>query len=82
MSEYQGERFVHVLAPEQLPQTNALLGSNSVHLQVALDTHVGRAIVIAALDNLGKGAAGQGIQNANLMSGFDESAGLEGAGLR
>lgn len=82
MNEYEDERFVHVLAPEQLPQTNALLGSNSVHLQVALDTHVGRAIVIAALDNLGKGAAGQGIQNANLMCGFDESAGLEGAGLR
>lgn len=82
MSEYESEKFVHVLPQEQLPQTNALIGSNSVHLQVALDTHIGRAIVIAALDNLGKGAAGQAVQNGNLVCGFDEGAGLSIAGLR
>jgi N-acetyl-gamma-glutamyl-phosphate reductase len=51
-------------------------------LQVAFDDHIGRAVVVVAIDNLGKGAAGQAIQNANLISGFPENAGLTAAGTK
>jgi N-acetyl-gamma-glutamyl-phosphate reductase len=73
---YDDEPFVHVLAEGSWPTTAATLGSNSVHLQVAADTHSGRAVVVAALDNLVKGAAGQALQNANLVLGLAETAGL------
>ena len=78
---YAGEPFVHVLPEGAWPSTAATLGSNSVHLQVAADTHAGRAVVVAALDNLVKGAAGQALQNANLVLGLDETAGLPVAGI-
>jgi N-acetyl-gamma-glutamyl-phosphate reductase len=78
---YQGEPFVHVLAEGRWPGTGATLGSNAAHLQVAADTHAGRAIVISALDNLGKGAAGQAVQIANLMLGLPETAGLTAHGV-
>ena len=78
---YQGEPFVHVLAEGRWPGTGATLGSNAAHLQVAADTDAGRAIVISALDNLGKGAAGQAIQIANLMLGLPETAGLSMHGV-
>jgi N-acetyl-gamma-glutamyl-phosphate reductase len=65
------------LLPEgQLPHTAATAGSNSAHLQVAVDEDPGRAVVLVALDNLGKGAAGQALQNANLMLGIAETTGL------
>ncbi len=70
------EPFVHVLPAGRLPTTAATLGSNSVHLQVALDAHSGRTTVIAAEDNLVKGAAGQALQNANRILGLPEAAGL------
>ncbi|HEY4315475.1 MAG TPA: N-acetyl-gamma-glutamyl-phosphate reductase [Actinomycetes bacterium] len=73
---YDGEPFVHVLPAGTWPATAATAGSNSVHLQVAADAHSGRAVVVAALDNLVKGAAGQAVQNANLVLGLDETAGL------
>jgi N-acetyl-gamma-glutamyl-phosphate reductase len=73
---YDGEPFVHVLPVGTWPATAATAGSNSVHLQVAADPHSGRAVVVAALDNLVKGAAGQAVQNANLVLGLDETAGL------
>jgi len=73
---YDSEPFVHVLPQGAWPTTAATLGSNSVHLQVAADTHSGRAVVVAALDNLVKGAAGQAVQNANLVLGLAETAGL------
>ena len=57
------------------------LGSNAVHLQAAADAHAGRAVVVAALDNLVKGAAGQAIQIANLMLGLPEAAGLTANGV-
>lgn len=79
---YDHEKFVHILPEGQWPQTHSVNGSNGVQIQVAFDQHVGRAIVIAALDNLGKGAAGQAIQNANLVSGIDESIGLTAVGVR
>lgn len=78
---YGRERFVTVLPEGQWPQTSSTVGSNAVHVQAAADHHTGRAIVIAALDNLVKGAAGQALQNANLMLGLDEAAGLSSAGV-
>ena len=78
---YDHEPFVHVLPEGAWPTTAATAGSNSVHLQVAADGHSGRAVVVAALDNLVKGAAGQALQNANLVLGLDETAGLPINGL-
>ena len=80
-SAYDSEPFVHVLPEGTWPTTAATLGSNSVHLQVAADTHTGRAVVVAALDNLVKGAAGQAVQNANLVLGLAETAGLPVNGI-
>jgi N-acetyl-gamma-glutamyl-phosphate reductase len=78
---YLGEPFVRVLPPGAWPQTGATLGSNAVHLQVAADLHAGRAVVVSAIDNLGKGAAGQALQNANLALGLREGAGLTAVGV-
>jgi len=78
---YDGEPFVHVLPAGSWPATAATLGSNAVHLQATADTAVGRAVVVAAEDNLGKGAAGQAIQNANLALGLPETAGLTALGV-
>jgi N-acetyl-gamma-glutamyl-phosphate reductase len=78
---YEAEPFVHVLPEGEWPQTGATLGSNSVHLQVALDEHAGRIVVVSALDNLTKGAAGQALQNANIALGFDETTALSVAGV-
>ena len=79
-SAYDGEPFVRVLPEGQLPTTAATNGGNGVQMQVAADQHSGRAVVVTALDNLVKGAAGQAIQNANLSLGFDETAGLTAIG--
>jgi N-acetyl-gamma-glutamyl-phosphate reductase len=78
---YDGERFVHVLAPGAWPRTAATYASNSAHLQTAVDVDSGRILVLSAIDNLGKGAAGQAIQCANLALGLDETAGLSVAGV-
>jgi N-acetyl-gamma-glutamyl-phosphate reductase len=78
---YAGEPFVHLLPENRWPGTAATLGSNAVHLQAAADGHAGRAVVVAAEDNLGKGAAGQAIQAANLMLGLPETAGLTAQGV-
>ena len=78
---YAGEPFVHVLPEGSWPATAATVGSNTVQLQAAADAHAGRAVVVAALDNLGKGAAGQAVQAANLMLGLPEAAGLTAQGV-
>jgi N-acetyl-gamma-glutamyl-phosphate reductase len=78
---YQGEPFICLLPDGRWPATAPVAGSNAVHLQVAADRHAGRAVVVAAIDNLGKGAAGQAIQNANLMLGLPETAGLTTYGV-
>jgi N-acetyl-gamma-glutamyl-phosphate reductase len=75
-AQYDREPFVHVLPEGVWPTTAATLGSNSVHLQVAHDAHSGRVTVVSAIDNLGKGAAGQALQNLNLMLGLPETTGL------
>ncbi len=78
---YDGEPFVYLLAEGRWPSTGPTAGSNAAHLQVAADTHAGRAIAVCALDNLGKGAASQAIQIANLMLGLQETAGLTAYGV-
>ena len=78
---YEAEYFVDVLQVGQLPKTGSLTGSNKIQVQVAVDEHVQRLVISVALDNLGKGAASQAIQNANLMCGFHEGAGLSTDGL-
>ena len=78
---YNGEEFVSVLASNQLPKTSAVLGSNSAQIQVAVDEHTNRIVISAVIDNLGKGAASQAIQNAYLISGFPENAGLSSQGI-
>jgi N-acetyl-gamma-glutamyl-phosphate reductase len=78
---YHGRPFVHVLPEGRWPATGPTLGSNAAHLQVAADPHAGRAVVVCALDNLVKGAAGQAIQIANLMLGLPETAGLTTHGV-
>jgi N-acetyl-gamma-glutamyl-phosphate reductase len=78
---YAQETFIRVLPPGQWPQTSSVFGSNAVQIQAAADAHSGRAVVVSALDNLVKGAAGQALQNANLMLGLDEAAGLSDAGV-
>ena len=72
---------MHLLPDGRWPTTAATLGSNGVQLQAAADGHAGRAVVAAALDNLGKGAAGQAMQAANLMLGLPETAGLTAQGI-
>ena len=59
---------MHVLPEGAWPHTAATLGSNTCHLQATVDVDSGRIIVVSAIDNLGKGAAGQAVQCANLMS--------------
>jgi len=78
---YADEPFVCVLPDGRWPTTAAVAGSNGVHLQAAADARTGRATVVTAIDNLGKGAAGQAIQNANLMLGLPETAGLTACGV-
>ncbi len=78
---YDGEALVRVLPAGQWPHTAATLGSAAAHLQVTADPEAGRAVVVVALDNLGKGAAGQAVQCANLMLGLPETTGLTSAGV-
>jgi N-acetyl-gamma-glutamyl-phosphate reductase len=78
---YRAEPFVRLLPAGRWPHTAATLGSNTAHLQATVDGSSGRVIVCAAIDNLGKGAAGQALQCANLMLGLSETAGLTADGV-
>ena len=73
---YADEFFIDLLPIGQMPKTSAVTGSNKVQIQVAVDEHSNRLVVSVAIDNLGKGAAGQAIQNANLICGLSEISGL------
>ena len=73
---YDAEPFIEVLPMGEAPSTRHIRGSNFCHIGVTGDRNEGRAIVVAALDNLTKGSSGQALQNANLMLGEDETAGL------
>lgn len=78
LSRYGAEPFVQVL--DQV-RTQPVRGSNACHVKAWVDAERGAIVVAAAIDNLVKGAAGQAIQNANLLFGFDETAGLPAEGL-
>jgi len=78
---YADEPFVTLLPEGVWPSTAAVLGSNCVHLQVAVDADAGRLVVVAALDNLTKGTAGAAIQSANLALGLPETLGLPTLGV-
>jgi N-acetyl-gamma-glutamyl-phosphate reductase len=78
---YGGEPFVHVLPFGEMPQTRHVRGSNMTFIGVAADRVAPRAIIGSALDNLVKGAAGQAVQNMNLVLGFPETMGLEQVAL-
>lgn len=76
VARYAAEPFVIVLPYGELPAMSHVQGSNFVHLGVSGDRVAGRALVVSALDNLNKGSSGQAVQNANLMLGLEETAGL------
>ena len=78
---YRPEPFVHLLPPGRWPSTGATVGSNAVHLQVAVDPDAGRLVGVAAVDNLTKGAAGAAVQCLNLALGLPETTGLSTVGL-
>ena len=74
---YEKEKFVRVLDKDVCPQTKWVEGSNYVDVNFKIDERTGRVIVMGALDNLVKGAAGQAVQNMNLVFGLEESTGLD-----
>ena len=78
---YAKEAFVHVLPFGETPHTRHVRGSNMTFIGVAADRIEGRAIIVAALDNLVKGASGQAIQNMNLMMGYPETMGIDQVAL-
>lgn len=80
-SAYADEPFVHLLPEGQWPQTKSVIGSNSVHLQVAVDQAAGRLVVVGAVDNLAKGTAGGAVQCLNLALGLPETTGLSAVGV-
>ena len=78
---YENEPFVRVLPSDTYPETKAVLGSNYCDVGLEVDTRTRRVVAMAAIDNLGKGAAGAVVQNLNLMFGFDETDGLKVPGM-
>ncbi len=76
---YGGERFIRVLGEGNLPETRWVKGSNRCDIGWKLDSRTGRIIVVGAIDNLEKGAAGQAVQNMNICFGLDEDTGLDAA---
>ncbi|MBS3976401.1 MAG: N-acetyl-gamma-glutamyl-phosphate reductase [Syntrophomonadaceae bacterium] len=80
-SYYSGEPFVQILPDGQWPRTKSVSGSNHCHLNLTVDRRTGRLVVAAVIDNLVKGAAGQGVQNMNLMLGLPETTGLDFCGM-
>ena len=77
---YKDEFFVRVMPNGKLPETKHVVGSNFVDIGVVLDERLGRAVVVSAIDNVVKGAAGQAVQNMNIMFNLDEKVGLDVAG--
>ena len=73
---YANEKFVRVLEKDVVPETKWVEGSNYVDVNFKIDERTGRIVMMGALDNLVKGAAGQAVQNMNLLFGLDESEGL------
>ncbi len=78
---YDHEQFVHLLPPDLWPQTQSVLGSNSVHVQVTVDVEARRLVAVGAVDNLAKGTGGAAVQCMNLALGLDEGLGLTTVGI-
>ena len=74
---YKKEKFIRVLDKDMYPQTKWVEGSNYVDINFKIDPRTNRIIMIGAIDNLVKGAAGQAVQNMNLMFGLEEAQGLQ-----
>ena len=74
---YRGAGFVRLFAPGTLPQIQYSVGTNFCDLGFALDKSARRLVVVSCLDNLGKGAAGQAVQNFNHMLGIEEQTSLQ-----
>lgn len=78
---FAGEKFVRVLPEGQLPETKYVAGSNYCDIGVKVDSRTDRLLVVSVIDNLVKGAAGQAVQNMNLMCGFEEDTALKNIGM-
>ena len=78
---YEKEPFVRVLDPGEYPQTKAVAGTNYCDIGLEVDVRTDRVVVMAAIDNLGKGASSAVVQNLNVMFGLDETAGLRIPGM-
>lgn len=78
---YDAEPFVHLLPAGQWPSTKQVIGSNHVTVQLAVDSHAGRAIIVSASDNLTKGTAGGAVQSMNIALGLEETTGLNLLGV-
>jgi len=78
---YDHEPFVHVLPSGEFPRTKAVHGANSCQLSAVVDPRTGRVLVTSVIDNLVKGAAGQALQNVNVMLDLEETAGLDVVGV-
>ena len=78
---YGAEPFVHLLPEGQWPTTSAVLGANTLLLQLAVDADAGRLVVVAAVDNLTKGTGGAAVQCLNLALGLPETTGLSTVGV-
>jgi len=79
--QYEEEEFIHLLPPGTWPQTKFCSGSNHAFLQLTVDKRTGNAVIVSTIDNLLKGAAGQAVQNMNLVMGWPEAQGLKGTAL-
>jgi len=77
---FKNEYFVRVYE-SGLPETNHVAGSNFVDIGLAVDKRLNRVVVVSAIDNIGKGAAGQAVQNMNIVCGLDEKTGIASAGF-
>lgn len=78
---YQGAPFVTILDEGEIPATKNVYGSNYCQIGLVVDKRTQRVIILSVIDNLVKGAAGQAVQNMNLMLGFDEVEGLDFSGI-
>lgn len=78
---YKDEYFVRVRNAGELPETKHVAGSNFVDIGVVVDERLQRAVVVSSIDNIFKGAAGQAVQNMNIMFGLDEKTGIKNAGF-
>ncbi len=78
---YKDEYFVRVKPVGTLPETKCVAGSNFVDIGIVVDERLCRAVIVSAIDNIYKGAAGQAVQNMNLIFGLDEKTGIDNAGF-